>query len=219
MSLSTVQQFRITIAAEKDKIDALCRVISLGRGNCARILVYCRSSSTVEQVAEALVLSGGCRVDAVTDDDDAEAAATAASNFLRMTREPRVLVCTAPLPAFIDDDRDGAGRGRGGSLVVCFDIPTDFDGYLERVGCPTTNQRYQRQRTAVAVCFATPGDAAHLRELEAHFGCTGQWSSSDAAHLRELEAHFGCTGQWSPQVLRRLVGHSDVSTLCGLLQQ
>ncbi|MCL3862402.1 DEAD/DEAH box helicase [Actinotalea sp. K2] len=147
---STVTNVRQTYAVVpfRHKIGALTRVLATSDAEAA--IVFCRTRGAAEEVGLALVERG---VSAATISGD-----VAQKDREKIVERLRggaldVLVATDVAARGLDVERVG--------LVVNYDVPTEPEGYVHRIG-----RTGRAGRTGVAMTFVTPNEQGRLRAIE-----------------------------------------------------
>ncbi|WP_372593733.1 DEAD/DEAH box helicase [Actinotalea sp.] len=147
---STVASVRQTYAVVpfRHKVGALARVLATSDADAA--IVFTRTRSSAEEVGAALVARG---VPAATISGDV--AQKDRERIVERLREGSldVLVATDVAARGLDVDRIG--------LVVNFDVPTEPDAYVHRIG-----RTGRAGRTGVSLTFVTPNEQNRLRAIE-----------------------------------------------------
>ncbi len=147
---STVENTRQTYAVvpQRQKLEALSRVLAGTDADAA--IVFTRTRGAAEEVGSALVARG---VSAATISGD-----VAQKDRERIVERLKsgqldVLVATDVAARGLDVDRIG--------LVVNFDVPTEPEAYVHRVG-----RTGRAGRTGEAITFVTPNERGRLRAIE-----------------------------------------------------
>ena len=147
---STVTSVRQTYAVVpyRHKAGALARVLAVSDADAA--IVFVRTRGAAEEVGSALVERGISA--AYISGDVAQAEREKIVERLR-SGALNVLVATDVAARGLDVDRIG--------LVVNFDVPTEPEGYVHRIG-----RTGRAGRTGEALTFVTPNEQGRLRSIE-----------------------------------------------------
>lgn len=147
---STVTSVRQTYAVVpyRHKTGALARVLAVSDADAA--IVFVRTRGAAEEVGSALVERGISA--AYISGDVAQAEREKIVERLR-SGALNVLVATDVAARGLDVDRIG--------LVVNFDVPTEPEGYVHRIG-----RTGRAGRTGEALTFVTPNEQGRLRSIE-----------------------------------------------------
>ncbi len=147
---STVASVRQTFAVVpfRHKVGALSRLLATTEADAT--LVFTRTRSSADEVGSALVARG---IPAATMSGDV--AQKDRERIIERLREGSldVLVATDVAARGLDVDRIG--------LVVNFDVPTEPDAYVHRIG-----RTGRAGRTGIAMTFVTPNEQGRLRAIE-----------------------------------------------------
>ncbi len=143
---SVTQQY--AIVPFKHKTGALVRVLATSDAEAA--IVFCRTRSAAEEVGAVLVARG---ISAATISGDV--AQKDREKIVERLRSGSldVLVATDVAARGLDVDRIG--------LVVNFDLPTEAEAYVHRIG-----RTGRAGRTGTAVSFVAPHERSKLRHIE-----------------------------------------------------
>lgn len=150
LSLEGIKQFYVNVEKEEWKFDTLCDLYdSL---TVTQAVIFCNTKQKVDWLATKMRESN-FTVSAMHGDMDQEARDRVMEEF--RSGSSRVLIAT-----------DLWGRGidvQQVSLVICYDLPTDRELYIHRIG---RSGRFGRK--GVAINFVTEEDVRTLRGIE-HF--------------------------------------------------
>ena len=139
---------RYTIVSYPQKVDALTRILEVE--NFDGMIVFVRTKNETETVAEKLRARGISA--AAINGDLPQAARERTINQLKAAKLD-VLVATDVAARGLDVDRI--------SHVVNFDIPTDTESYVHRIG-----RTGRAGRSGAAISFVTPRERHLLRAIE-----------------------------------------------------
>jgi ATP-dependent RNA helicase DeaD len=139
---------RVLVVAHPQKLDALTRILEVE--NFEAMIVFVRTKQVTEQLAERLRARGFSA--AAINGDIAQAQRERTVDALRRGKLD-VLVATDVAARGLDVDRI--------SHVVNYDIPTDTESYVHRVG-----RTGRAGRTGDAISFVTPRERHLLRAIE-----------------------------------------------------
>jgi len=150
LSLEGIKQFYVNVEKEEWKFDTLCDIYdSL---TVTQAVIFCNTKQKVDWLA-AKMRESNFTVSAMHGDMTQEDRDSTMEEF--RSGASRVLIAT-----------DLWGRGidvQQVSLVICYDLPTDRELYIHRIG---RSGRFGRK--GVAINFVTEGDVRTLRGIE-HF--------------------------------------------------
>ncbi|KAG0300765.1 translation initiation factor eIF4A [Dissophora globulifera] len=148
LSLEGIKQFHIQVEKEDWKLDTLCDMYETITINQA--VIFCNTRQKVEWLTNKLT-AREMRVSEIHNDMGQKQRELIMREF-RSGSSP-VLIATDQLDPSID--------GQQVSLVVNFDLPTNKEIYIHRVG-----RRGRPARKKAAVNFVTLNDVGMLREIE-----------------------------------------------------
>jgi ATP-dependent RNA helicase DeaD len=144
---ATITQ-RYLIVSYQQKIDALTRILEVE--NFEGMIIFARTKSATEEVAEKLRARGYSA--AAINGDIAQAQRERTVNQLKSGKLD-ILVATDVAARGLDVERI--------SHVVNFDIPTDTESYVHRIG-----RTGRAGRTGDAISFVTPRERGLVRSIE-----------------------------------------------------
>ena len=151
LTLEGIKQFYIAVGDEKWKLDTLCdlyKTLSI-----AQCVIFCNTRRKVEFVSKAMS-DKGFTIGHTHGDLDPETRRRIIQEF--KTGSTRMLVTTDLLARGIDVQQV--------SLVINYDLPTNMENYLHRIG---RSARFGRK--GVAINFVTQRDIDLMRDLEKHY--------------------------------------------------
>ena len=152
LTIDTVEQFRVEVASEREKPDALARV--LGAEGPEQAIVFVRTKIGADRLARALS-DKGLRVKALHG-DMSQGSRDGVMIAFKEGRQP-LLVAT-----------DIAARGldiSGVTHVVNYDVPTSPDVYVHRIG-----RTGRVGRSGRAITLISPRQRRELEAIERHAG-------------------------------------------------
>lgn len=147
VTMENIEQQYIELA-ERDKFDALCRLIDIHTPELA--IVFGRTKRRVDELAEALA-KRGYRAEGIHGDLNQ----AKRDSVLRKFKNGLIDVLVAT---------DVAARGldiSGVTHVYNFDLPQDPESYVHRIG-----RTGRAGKSGVAVTFATPREKDHVKAIE-----------------------------------------------------
>ena len=148
MTVDTIDQKYIELK-EKDKFDALCRLIDINGPELS--IIFGRTKRRVDELSEALSIRG-YEVEGIHGDLKQERREKVLRKFKR--GGIKILVAT-----------DVAARGldiSGVTHVFYFDLPQDPESYVHRIG-----RTGRAGKNGISYTFVTPREKEHLYEIEA----------------------------------------------------
>jgi translation initiation factor 4A len=148
LTLEGIKQFYIDIGQEEFKIDVLVDLYETIA--ITQAVIFCNTRRKVEYVQEALTAQD-FTVSAMHGDMDQAQRDTIMKEF--RTGSTRILISTDLLARGIDVQQV--------SLVINFDLPTNQENYIHRIG---RGGRFGRK--GVAINFVTSEDIGAMREIE-----------------------------------------------------
>ncbi|HZC14238.1 MAG TPA: DEAD/DEAH box helicase [Thermoleophilaceae bacterium] len=164
LTIDTVEQFHVEVASEREKSDALARVLTAERPDQA--IVFVRTKIGADRLARALS-DKGLRVKALHGDMSQGSRDGVMISF-KEGRQP-LLVAT-----------DIAARGldiSGVTHVVNYDVPTSPDVYVHRIG-----RTGRVGRSGRAITLISPRQRRELQAIERHAGTEiGAWPEDATA--------------------------------------
>ncbi|KIK70418.1 hypothetical protein GYMLUDRAFT_272060 [Collybiopsis luxurians FD-317 M1] len=148
LTLEGIKQFYIAIEKEEWKLDTLCDIYDTI--SIAQSVIFCNSRRKVDWLTEKME-AREFTVSAIHGSMEQQERSTIMKSF--KSGSTRVLITTDLLARGIDVQQV--------SLVINFDLPTNRENYIHRIG---RGGRFGRK--GVAINFVTGNDVATLRELE-----------------------------------------------------
>lgn len=148
LTLEGIKQFFVAVEKEDWKFDTLCDLYDTL--TISQAVIFCNTKSKVDFLAEKMK-ENQFTVCAMHGDMDQKERDQVMEDF--RSGNARVLIAT-----------DIWGRGidvQQVSLVICYDIPTDRELYIHRIG---RSGRFGRK--GVAINFVTDEDVSLLRDIE-----------------------------------------------------
>ena len=166
LTIDTVEHFKVEVAADREKADALARVLKAERPRQA--IIFVRTKIGVDRLARS-VNDRGVRVKALHG-DMSQGSRDGVMIAFKDGRE-RLLVAT-----------DIAARGldiSGVTHVVNYDLPNSPEVYVHRIG-----RTGRVGRSGKAITLVTPRQARDLEAIERHAGITIADWTEDGARVR-----------------------------------
>lgn len=151
LSLEGIRQYYVAVNSDDDKFDCLKRIFSMV--NINQCIIYCNKVNRVAQLCSAM-RHEGFAVDCIHRDMSKEDREKAFHNF--RSGNVRFLVSSNITARGIDIQQV--------SIVVNFDITSDYHTYLHRIG---RSGRWGRKGTAIN--FITPYDIKIMRDIENYY--------------------------------------------------
>jgi len=151
LTLEGIKQFHVDVEKEDYKFDTLCDLYDTL--TITQAVIFCNTRKKVDWLAKEMK-SAGFTITAMHG-EMTQAERDATMNEFR-SGASRVLITT-----------DLWGRGidvQQVSLVICFDLPSNRENYLHRIG---RSGRFGRK--GIAINFVTDKDRAELRGIERHY--------------------------------------------------
>ena len=165
LTLEGIKQYYIAIEKDDWKFDTLCDLYE--NLDIAQAIIYCNTRKRVDQVTTSMT-----EKDFVVSAMHGEMEHSTREAIMRefRTGSSRVLITTDLLARGIDVQQV--------SLVINYDMPTNYENYLHRIG---RSGRFGRK--GVAINFVTEADAKFLHELEQHYNTHIREMPSDLAEI------------------------------------
>jgi translation initiation factor 4A len=151
LTLAGIKQFYVAIEEEKWKLDTLCDLYETLTINQA--IIYCNTKNRVEWLANEMT-KRDFSVSCIHGELSQQERDVIMKNF--RDGKNRVLITTDLLARGIDIQQI--------SLVINFDIPTNRENYIHRIG---RSGRFGRK--GVAINFITNSDVSQLRDIETFY--------------------------------------------------
>lgn len=151
VTLDGIKQFYVSIDRDEWKFDALCDIFSLLNINQA--MIYCNKRNRVEWLAERMKAQS-FPVEYIHGEMDVGERRRRMQDF--RSGSCRVLISTDLLARGIDVQQV--------SLVINFELPTQKENYVHRIG---RSGRFGRK--GVAINLVGPEEAPILKEIETHY--------------------------------------------------
>jgi len=148
LTLAGIKQFYIAVEKEQWKLDTLCDLYDTI--SVAQSVIFCNTRTKVDLLTEQMT-SREFTVSALHSGMDQDQRKAIMNNF--RTGNTRVLITTDLLARGIDVQQV--------SLVINYDLPTNRENYIHRIG---RGGRFGRK--GVGINFVTLNDVSMLRELE-----------------------------------------------------
>lgn len=148
LTLEGIKQFYIAVEKEGWKLDTLCDIYDTV--NITQAVIFCNTRRKVDILTEQMQ-SREFTVSAMHGDMDQQERKNLMKEF--RTGASRVLITTDLLARGIDVQQV--------SLVINYDLPTNRENYIHRIG---RGGRFGRK--GVAINFVTSNDVAMLRDIE-----------------------------------------------------
>mmetsp|Transcript_3719 Transcript_3719/g.6111 ORF Transcript_3719/g.6111 Transcript_3719/m.6111 type:complete len:417 (-) Transcript_3719:485-1735(-) len=151
LTLEGIKQFYIAVEREEWKLDTLCDLY--GTLTIAQAIIYCNVRRKVDWLQEQMEMRD-FTVSCLHGDMDQKERDLIMKEF--RSGSSRVLITTDLLARGIDVQQV--------SLVMNFDLPTNRENYIHRIG---RSGRFGRK--GVAINFVTDGDVRYLRDIEGFY--------------------------------------------------
>mmetsp|Transcript_8174 Transcript_8174/g.11917 ORF Transcript_8174/g.11917 Transcript_8174/m.11917 type:complete len:414 (-) Transcript_8174:297-1538(-) len=148
LTLEGIKQFYIAVDKEEWKLDTLCDLYETV--TITQAIIYCNTRRKVDWLTEEMQ-SKDFTVSSMHGDMDQREREIIMREF--RSGSSRVLITTDLLARGIDVQQV--------SLVINFDLPTNRENYIHRIG---RSGRFGRK--GVAINFLTDGDVRYLRDIE-----------------------------------------------------
>ena len=148
LTLEGIKQFYIAVEKEEWKLDTLCDLYETL--TITQAIIYCNTRRKVDWLTEKMQ-ARDFTVSAMHGDMDQRERELILREF--RSGSSRVLITTDLLARGIDVQQV--------SLVINFDLPTNRENYIHRIG---RSGRFGRK--GVAINFLTSGDVRYLRDIE-----------------------------------------------------
>jgi len=152
LTLEGIKQFFVDVGEERFKVEVLMDLYETIA--ITQAVIFCNTRRKVEYVQEELARQD-FTVSAMHGDMDQSQRDIIMQEF--RTGSTRILVSTDLLARGIDVQQV--------SLVINFDLPTNQENYIHRIG---RGGRFGRK--GVAINFVTPDDVQAMREIEVFYG-------------------------------------------------
>jgi len=165
LTLEGIKQYYIAIEKEDWKFDTLCDLYE--NLDIAQAIIYSNTRRRVETLATQLQ-ERDFVVSFMHGDMEQGQRELIMREF--RTGSTRVLITTDLLARGIDVQQV--------SLVINYDMPTNYENYLHRIG---RSGRFGRK--GVAINFVTEGDATMLKDLETHYNTHIEEMPSDLSEV------------------------------------
>jgi translation initiation factor 4A len=151
LTLEGIKQFYIAVDKEEWKLDTLCDLYETV--TITQAIIYCNTRRKVDWLTEEMQ-SKDFTVSSMHGDMDQREREIIMREF--RSGSSRVLITTDLLARGIDVQQV--------SLVINFDLPTNRENYIHRIG---RSGRFGRK--GVAINFLTDGDVRYLRDIEGFY--------------------------------------------------
>jgi translation initiation factor 4A len=151
VSLKGIRQFRVNLEREDWKFEVLLDLYK--HINIAQALIYCNKRQKAEWLAEKMT-NAGFPITCIHGDMDVKDRMDRMTSFRK--GETRVLISTDLLARGIDVQQV--------SLVVNYELPTQMDNYIHRIG---RSGRFGRK--GVSINLLSPEDMRQMKEIEDHY--------------------------------------------------
>jgi translation initiation factor 4A len=165
LTLEGIKQFFVAVEREEWKLDTLCDLYETL--TITQAIIYCNTRRKVDQLAEQMSAR-----DFTVSTMHAELDQKERDMIMREFRSgsSRVLITTDLLARGIDVQQV--------SLVINYDLPTNRENYIHRIG---RSGRFGRK--GVAINFLATGDVRYLRDIEQHYDTQIDEMPSNVADL------------------------------------
>eukprot|EP00618_Florenciella_parvula_P025164 CAMPEP_0119516852 /NCGR_PEP_ID=MMETSP1344-20130328/33926_1 /TAXON_ID=236787 /ORGANISM="Florenciella parvula, Strain CCMP2471" /LENGTH=203 /DNA_ID=CAMNT_0007554387 /DNA_START=89 /DNA_END=700 /DNA_ORIENTATION=+ len=176
LTLDGIKQFYTTIEREEWKLETLCDLFeAMHLVECTQTIIYCNTSRKVDWLTARIVrlapLEAPQRISSIHGGMDQWQYDTIVRNF--RSGSCRVLILT--------DNVIVRQAMPMAPLVINYDLPTNHENYLNRIG---RNGRSDRdRRKGVAINFLTQPDVRFLREIEQFYNTQVDEMPMDVAGL------------------------------------
>lgn len=151
LTLEGIKQFYVNVERNEFKFDVLCDLYNLI--SVSQSIIYCNSKKIVDEIHHKLTSKNFTVTSIHSDMPQAER--TRIVNEFR-NGESRILLSTDLLSRGIDVQQV--------SVVINYDIPSNVDNYIHRIG---RSGRFGRK--GVAINFVTVTDVSRLRDIEKYY--------------------------------------------------
>lgn len=151
LTLEGIRQFYIAIEKEDWKLDTLCDLYETL--TITQAIIYCNSRRKVDWLSEKM-RARDFTVSIIHADLDQKEREKVMREF--RSGSSRVLISTDLLARGIDVQQV--------SLVINYDLPSNIENYLHRIG---RSGRFGRK--GVAINFVSTSDARHMKDIESHY--------------------------------------------------
>jgi len=151
LTLEGIRQFYISIEKEDWKLETLCDLYETL--TITQAIIYCNTRRKVDWLTEKMT-GRDFTVSAMHGDMDQKERDLIMKEF--RSGSSRVLITTDLLARGIDVQQV--------SLVINYDLPTNLENYIHRIG---RSGRFGRK--GVSINFVTANDVRYLREIEKHY--------------------------------------------------
>eukprot|EP00753_Platysulcus_tardus_P010725 PLAT2998.1.p1 GENE.PLAT2998.1~~PLAT2998.1.p1 ORF type:complete len:419 (+),score=175.39 PLAT2998.1:60-1316(+) len=165
LTLEGIKQFFIAVEREEWKLDTLCDLYETL--TITQAIIYCNTRRKVDWLTEKMQ-SRDFTVSCMHGDMEQRERDLIMREF--RSGSSRVLITTDLLARGIDVQQV--------SLVINFDLPTNRENYIHRIG---RSGRFGRK--GVAINFLTAGDVRYLRDIEAFYNTQIEEMPMDVADL------------------------------------
>merc|ERR1712038_616067 len=165
LTLEGIKQFYIAVEREEWKLDTLCDLYETL--TITQAIIYCNTRRKVEWLTEKMT-SREFTVSSMHGDMDQRERDLILSEF--RSGSSRVLITTDLLARGIDVQQV--------SLVINYDLPTNRENYIHRIG---RSGRFGRK--GVAINFVTSEDVRSLREIEQFYNTQIEEMPMDVSEL------------------------------------
>ena len=154
VTLEGIKQYYVDLARDDWKYEALCDIYK--QLNINQAIIYCNKRQRAEWLASKMK-EEGFTLECIHGEMDVGERRSRMEDFRKGV--VRVLISTDLLARGIDVQQV--------SLVINFEMPTQKENYIHRIG---RSGRYGRK--GVAINLVTPDEMAKLRDIERHYGTT-----------------------------------------------
>ena len=165
LTLEGIKQFYIAVEREEWKLDTLCDLYETL--TITQAIIYCNTRRKVDWLTEKMQ-GRDFTVSAMHGDMDQRERDLIMREF--RSGSSRVLITTDLLARGIDVQQV--------SLVINYDLPTNRENYIHRIG---RSGRFGRK--GVAINFLATGDVRYLRDIEQHYDTQIDEMPSNVADL------------------------------------
>ena len=168
LTLEGMKQFFIAVEREEWKLDTLCDLYETL--TITQAIIYCNTRRKVDWLTEKMS-ERDFTVSAMHGDMDQRERDLIMREF--RSGSSRVLITTDLLARGIDVQQV--------SLVINYDLPTNRENYIHRIGRSSRFGRFGRK--GVAINFITAGDVRYLRDIEQFYHTQIEEMPMDVADL------------------------------------
>ena len=165
LTLEGIKQFFVAVEREEWKLDTLCDLYETL--TITQAIIYCNTRRKVDWLTEKMT-ERDFTVSAMHGDMDQRERDLIMREF--RSGSSRVLITTDLLARGIDVQQV--------SLVINYDLPTNRENYIHRIG---RSGRFGRK--GVAINFLATGDVRYLRDIEQHYDTQIDEMPSNVADL------------------------------------